>query len=109
VAAAPDTRLPPPATWDEYSAGVAAWLSRHWGPGKECPYCGSPDWQIGPVVEIRRALNWPAEEGDAGGFIPGVPVSSVKCGHIVFINALWIFEAQEARQLWGSFDADPNG
>lgn len=95
-------RKPAPTKWEEYVAGVVAWLSTEWGTKRPCPYCGSTEWRIGPVREIPSAPNWPtetADESDGSGFIPAVPITSLKCGHIVFVNALWIFEPQEVRLL----------
>ena len=96
----PPDRQPAPTQWDEYLAGVIAWLSAEWGSKRPCPYCGSTEWQVGPVRKIPGAPNWPADDAgasDGSGFIPAVPITSIKCGHIVFVNALWIFEPQEDR------------
>ena len=98
MATDPHPLLPAPTTWDEYLEGVIAWLSENWGPEKRCPYCGSPEWQIGPVREVHGADNWPTPDGEEPGFVPLVPVTSLQCGHVVLINALWIFESQESRR-----------
>jgi hypothetical protein len=97
-------RLPAPKTWDEYVAGVIAWLETHWGAKKPCPYCGNPFWQIGQVRAIRAAENWPDKTQEPSGFFPVVPVSCTKCGHIVSIQALWVFEPQDLRILMEEMD-----
>lgn len=88
---------PAPTGWDEYVQGVARWLVENWGAKKACPYCGSTEWQIGAVRRLPPAPNWPLEEDGELGFIPAIPITSYKCGQIVFVNALWIFEPQEVR------------
>lgn len=99
--------LPAPTTWDEYVAGVVGWLEAHWGPAKPCPYCGNPQWSIGQVRALPAAENWPAEmDESSGGFFPVVPLSCTQCGHIVSIQALWIFEPQELRVLMEQMEMD---
>jgi len=90
---------PAPTTWDEYLQGVMRWLVENWGAKKACPYCGSTEWQIGAVRRFPPAANWPVENDHELGFIPAIPVTSYRCGQIVFINALWIFEPQEVRMF----------
>ncbi|HEX6455393.1 MAG TPA: hypothetical protein VF009_02615 [Solirubrobacterales bacterium] len=97
-------KRPAPTTWEEYLDGVLHWLHENWGPETHCPYCGNPQWRIGQVRAIAGANNWPAET-DESGFFPVVPVSCTQCGHIVSIQALWIFEPQELRILMESMGA----
>ena len=92
----PQVRLPAPKTWDEFQAGVAKWLNEQWGRERPCPYCGNPEWDIGPAKREPSAPGWPNEEDDPRGrFSPVVPVICTKCGHVVSVHALWIFERQE--------------
>ncbi|MCM6761407.1 zinc ribbon domain-containing protein [Rathayibacter sp. ZW T2_19] len=63
-----------------------AWMSENWTQSKNCPICGTNDWEVGPVVEMR-------EFQDGGMFLgaPLVPVFTVqctKCGYVMLINAL---------------------
>lgn len=91
---------PAPTNWDAYVAGVVSWLTERWGPEKPCPYCGDTGWTIGAVRRVPTAPNWPLEPGEVEpGFIPAIPITSTQCGHVVFINALWIFEPQDLRLL----------
>lgn len=56
-------------------ASSIAWLEKHWGNHKPCPYCGSPDWT---VYRPKRA-------GDLGLYFP---VTCDNCGNTAFIDAV---------------------
>lgn len=88
----PSGRRPLPADWDELRAGVDAWLKDNWGTDKQCPYCGNPDWEIGEVVALSSApADWPIAARSRRGAYLGLPVTCTRCGHMVLLNALWIF------------------
>ena len=58
-----------------------------------------------PSSSHARRANWPSE-ADGSGFFPVVPLSCTKCGHIVSIQALWIFEPQELRLLMEAMEQE---
>ena len=77
--------LPAPKAWDEYQAGVEAWLAEQWGDKCACPYCGNLNWSVNPVVALEKTGRWPAERGP-GGLFPTIPVACTKCGLVAHIN-----------------------
>ncbi len=90
-------RLPRPTTWDEYRDGFILWLTHHWGAPdeRECPVCGSTDWGIAEVVELRTSPPWPIAADSNHGVYPMGQVVCYSCGYTRLINVLFIFEMDE--------------
>jgi hypothetical protein len=85
-----ESRSPVPDDWDKYVEATKHWLKQHWGE-RHCPYCDHDVWRINPVVSLVNTPDWPLPEGMSAGLYPAVPIICAKCGHIVLINALYIF------------------
>jgi hypothetical protein len=100
--------LPPPETWEEVLAGMAAWLVRKWSDEdgqRPCGNCGSRDWEFGAVVSVDADPRWPTPEGLSGSY-PYFQVGCRECGNTLFINALSVFEPQQPQ---GSAPPDTPG
>ena len=66
-----------------------AWLNEHWTMPRGCPICGSSDWQVGQVGEIRQYNDGNLIlGGPGGGVIPTFPVVCTTCGYIHLFSAL---------------------
>jgi hypothetical protein len=88
---APPNRVALPSDWDGYVAAVERWLEEHWTEGT-CSRCGSDTWRINEVVALISAPEqYPIAEDSARGFYPAIPVICGQCGHIVLVNATYIF------------------
>ena len=85
-----ERRLPLPENWDDYMSAARAWLERHWG-DRPCPYCQDNVWRINEVVSLVNAPGWPTVSGSPSGYYPAMPVICATCGHIVLVNAGYIF------------------
>ena len=70
---------------DEELEHVAAWLAKH-GPHSTCPWCGSEDWAVDPVLVCAPALRkagWRRSKRQ----VPFVQVYS-PCGYTAFFSAV---------------------
>ena len=71
-----------PDEWEDtlYQAQLA-WLRLKWGTegrAPDCPYCGSREWRIGPLVSLSPAGDY--------ALPPFFPVACANCGHTTLIS-----------------------
>ena len=66
---------------------AAKWASERWKRPADCIVCGSNNWTIGDVLELRpfRGGNFVIGRGP---IFPVFPVTCNVCGNTVFINAV---------------------
>src|SRR5690348_9384776 len=68
---APPEQPPPP----DFIPHIVAWLQRHWGDERKCPYCGSTAWTVFPPAAFTLGSFSPTN----AGFVP-LWLVTVSCG-----------------------------
>jgi hypothetical protein len=85
-----EQRQPIPENWDEYVSVARRWLEQQWG-DRPCAYCQHNVWRINEVVSLVNAPGWPTASEGPPSYYPAMPVICATCGHIVLVNAVYIF------------------
>src|SRR5437879_12622149 len=65
---------------------ASEWLREHWVGIQTCFVCGTSDWQIGDISEIRVFSGGALNLG--GSLYPVFPVTCNNCGNTLLINAV---------------------
>jgi len=66
---------------------AAEWMRKMWRTDPHCAVCGSANWQIGDVYELRAFRGGAFVIGGVPIF-PVFPVTCDTCGNTLFINAV---------------------
>jgi hypothetical protein len=67
---------------------AAAWVRDNWKLPATCAICGSNNWQISDVYEMRRFREGAIVIGGSQPVLPVFPVTCNVCGNTIFINAV---------------------
>ena len=64
-------------------------LKKHWGEDRKCPFCGNTGWSVSNVIcELRQHQRTFSAKATDGTIFPVIPVTCIKCGNTVLINAI---------------------